>query len=56
MNVLRKILRSKSFIISIAVLVCYTLAGFFLAPWLVRHYVPKIVHEQLKKQALPLHR
>jgi hypothetical protein len=33
-------------------LVFYTLAGFFLAPRLVRHYVPKIVQEQLKKQAV----
>lgn len=51
MNLLKKILRSKPFIISAAVLVFYTLAGFFLAPWLVRHYVPKIVQDQLKKQA-----
>jgi hypothetical protein len=51
MSVLRKILRSKPFIICVAVLVFYTLAGFFLAPWLVRHYLPKIVQEQLKKQA-----
>jgi hypothetical protein len=51
MNVLKKILRSKPFIICVAVLVFYTLAGFFLAPWLVRHYVPKIVQEQLKKHA-----
>ncbi len=51
MNFLKKILRSKPFIVCVAVLVVYTLAGFFLAPWLVRHYVPKIVQEQLKKQA-----
>ncbi|HSM89378.1 MAG TPA: DUF748 domain-containing protein, partial [Desulfobacterales bacterium] len=51
MNVLKKTLRSKPFIICVAVLVFYTLAGFFLAPWLVRHYVPKIVQEQIKKQA-----
>ena len=48
----KKIIRSKPFIISAAVLVFYTLSGFFLAPWLVRHYVPKIVQEQIKKQAL----
>jgi hypothetical protein len=30
----------------------YTLAGFFFAPWLVRHYVPKIVQEQIQKQAV----
>jgi hypothetical protein len=51
MSVLKKILRSKLFIISAAALFFYTLAGFFLAPWLVRHYVPKIVQDQLKKQA-----
>src|SRR5512137_792904 len=51
MDILKKILRSKPFIICVAVVVCYTLAGFFLTPWLVRHYVPKIVQEQLKKQA-----
>ena len=26
--------------------------GLFLAPWLVRHYVPKIAQDQLKKQAV----
>jgi uncharacterized protein involved in outer membrane biogenesis len=52
MNFLKKILRSQPFIICVAVLVLYTLAGFFLAPWLVRHYVPKIVQQQLKKQAV----
>jgi len=51
MNGLKKILRGKPFIICVALLVFYTLAGFFLAPWLVRHYVPKIVQEQFKKQA-----
>jgi len=52
MNFLKKILRSKAFIICVAVLAAYTLAGFFLAPRLVRHYVPRIVQEQLKKQAI----
>jgi uncharacterized protein involved in outer membrane biogenesis len=51
MNVLKKIMRSKLVIICVALVVFYTLAGFFLAPWLVRHYVPKVVQEQLKKQA-----
>ncbi len=51
MNRLVRILRSKPFIIAACVIVAYTLAGFFLAPYLVRHYVPKIVQEQLKKQA-----
>ena len=48
----KKIIRSKPFIICAAVLVFYTLTGFLIAPWLVRHYVPKIVQEQIKKQAL----
>jgi hypothetical protein len=51
MDVLKKILQSKLVIIGVALVVFYTLAGFFLAPWLVRHYVPKIVQEQLNKQA-----
>ncbi|MBI5580356.1 MAG: DUF748 domain-containing protein [Deltaproteobacteria bacterium] len=51
MHRLVKILRSKPFIIAASVILAYTLAGFFLAPFLVRHYVPKIVQEQLKKQA-----
>jgi hypothetical protein len=48
----KKIIRSKPFIICAAVLVFYTLTGFLTAPWLVRHYVPKIVNEEIKKQAL----
>jgi len=52
MNRLVRILRSKPFIITASVIVAYTLSGFFLAPYLVRHYVPKIVQEQLKKQAV----
>jgi hypothetical protein len=52
MDILKKILRSKLFIAAVAVVACYTMAGFFLAPWLVRHYVPKIVQEQLNKQAV----
>jgi hypothetical protein len=52
MDFLKKVLRSKPFYICVAVLLFYTLAGFFLAPWLVRHYVPKIVQQQLKKQAV----
>ncbi len=52
MDFLKNILRSKPFIICVLVLLFYSLAGFFLAPWLVRHYVPKIAKEQLKKQAV----
>lgn len=52
MNRLVRILGSKPFLIAASVIVAYTLAGFFLAPYLVRHYVPKIVQEQLQKQAV----
>jgi hypothetical protein len=45
MHVLKKILQSKPFIVCAALLVFYTLAGFFFAPWLARHYVPKIVQK-----------
>jgi hypothetical protein len=48
----QKIIRSKPFIICATVVVFYTLAGFFFAPWLVRHYVPKIVQEHIQKRAL----
>lgn len=51
MNRLKRILRSKTFIIGVSAIVVYTLAGFFLVPFLVRHYVPKIVQAELKKQA-----
>jgi hypothetical protein len=51
MSILKKIIRSKLFITCVALVAFYTLGGFFIAPWLVRHYVPKIVQEQLKKQA-----
>jgi uncharacterized protein involved in outer membrane biogenesis len=51
MNRVKKIVLSKPFLIAVGLVVFYTLAGFFLAPWLVRHYVPKVVQEQLQKQA-----
>lgn len=51
MNRLKRILRSKIFIITVAAVLVYTLAGFFLVPFLVRHYVPKFVQEELQKQA-----
>ena len=51
MNTLKRIVLSKTFIICVGILVLYTLAGFFLAPFLVRHYVPKIVEEKLQKKA-----
>jgi hypothetical protein len=51
MNRVKKIALSKPFLIAIGVVLFYTLAGFFLVPFLVRHYVPKILQEQLQKQA-----
>jgi uncharacterized protein involved in outer membrane biogenesis len=51
MNRVKKIALSRPFLIAAGVVLFYTLAGFFLVPWLVRHYVPKIVQEQLAKQA-----
>jgi uncharacterized protein involved in outer membrane biogenesis len=50
-NRVKKIVLSKPFLIAVGVVAFYTLAGFFLAPWLVRHYVPKIAQERLQKQA-----
>jgi uncharacterized protein involved in outer membrane biogenesis len=52
MRCLRKIVRSKLFIIiPAACIVAYTLSGFFLAPHLIRHFVPKIVQDQFRTQA-----
>ncbi|MCU0561421.1 MAG: DUF748 domain-containing protein [Desulfobacterales bacterium] len=51
MNRLKRILRSKIFIVAVAAVLVYTLAGFFLLPYLVRHYVPKTVQAELRKQA-----
>ncbi|PKN29677.1 MAG: hypothetical protein CVU64_07105, partial [Deltaproteobacteria bacterium HGW-Deltaproteobacteria-21] len=51
MKYLGKILRSKSFIIAVAAILVYTLTGFLLAPYLTRHYLPKVVQEKLKKKA-----
>ncbi|MGD9242940.1 MAG: DUF748 domain-containing protein [Desulfobacterales bacterium] len=48
---LRRILLSKAFIIIVVLLILYTLGGFFLTPYLVRHYVPQIVQDQLQRDA-----
>ena len=47
---LKKIVRSRAFIIGAAAVVIYTLAGFFLAPVLIRHYLPKTLRENLRKE------
>lgn len=41
---------SRGAIIAAAVLLCYALAGFFLAPWLVKRYLPRYVTEKLHHQ------
>jgi len=46
----RKILLSKPFLICIVVIVLYTLAGFFLAPYLVKHQLVNYTTEQLGRQ------
>ena len=52
MNRLLKILRNKWFLSGMGLLVAYTLAGFLLAPYLTRRFVPQIIHDQLGKQAV----
>lgn len=51
MKYLKKLLRSKPFIIAVAAILIYTLAGFLLTPFLVRHYLPRVVQERFKKHA-----
>ena len=43
----QRVLRSKYFIGGVILLLVYTLAGFFLVPYLIRQNVPKIVEAQL---------
>jgi hypothetical protein len=45
---LRRILTHKYFLIPLAILCLYSLAGFFLAPWVIGWYAPKFVQEQLQ--------
>jgi len=45
----QRFLRSKYFISGVILLLVYTLAGFFLAPYLIRQNVPKIVEAQLNR-------
>ena len=51
MNNMKKVLQSKTFIISLTAILIYTLSGFLLTPYLVRHFVPKLIQRALKKQA-----
>ena len=51
MDRLKRILRSKRFLIPVGLLIAYTLAGFFLVPYLVRHYLPRVLDETLHRPA-----
>ncbi|HSV91701.1 MAG TPA: DUF748 domain-containing protein [Desulfobacterales bacterium] len=51
MDRLKRILRSKRFLVPVGLLIAYTLAGFFLVPALVRHYVPRVLDETLHRPA-----
>ena len=51
MDRVKKILLGMPFLVSVGLVVLYTLAGFFLVPFLVRHYVPRIAQEHIQKQA-----
>lgn len=48
---LRTFATSRPALIGAAVLLIYTLAGFFAAPWLVRQQLPKLVEQYLGAQA-----
>ena len=48
---MRRIFLGKAFIITVGVLILYTLGGFLLAPYLVRHYVPQIAQDLLQRDA-----
>ena len=48
---LRRIFLGKAFIITVGVLILYTLGGFIFVPYLVRHYVPQIAQELLQRDA-----
>ena len=45
---IRRVLLSKIFLIPVAVLLLYTLTGFFLAPLAVRWALPKYARETLQ--------
>jgi len=48
---LKKVVQSKPFIIAVAAILIYTLAGFLLTPYIVRRFLPGVVQKELKKQA-----
>lgn len=51
MNVLKRVLTSKLFLALIGALALYTVTGFVLTPYLVRHYGPQLILEQTRKQS-----
>ncbi len=50
-NTIRKVLTRKYLIITVAVLLLYTLAGFAIAPMIIRWYVPRYAQQNLHCQA-----
>lgn len=48
---IRLLAQSKAFIITVAAMGLYSLAGFFLAPWLIHHYLPRRIHNTLQTEA-----
>jgi uncharacterized protein involved in outer membrane biogenesis len=50
-NTVRKVLVNKYFIIPVAALLLYTIAGFLVAPLLIRWYIPRYVKNNLHSQA-----
>ena len=49
MTVFQRIVHSKAAITLIAVLILYTLLGFFMAPYLVSRFAPDMVAEKLHR-------
>ncbi len=43
-----RVLKSRAVVIAAAVIVFYTLTGFFLVPYLIGHFVPKMLSERLE--------
>src|SRR5688572_19267889 len=46
-----RIVFSKTFIIAAIVFIAYTLSGFFLVPYLIGRYGPRIIRAELKHEA-----
>jgi len=45
-----RVMKSKTVIIAVTLILLYTLAGFFLAPYLVKHQLTKFVQDDLHRQ------